>query len=49
MPPFTAYPKKLFVFLRAATLIEGYDLMVISQILQVIQRSMSLDETALER
>ena len=44
--PFTAYQKKLFVFLSVATLFEGYDFMALSQILPRLSEEFGLDHTA---
>ncbi len=44
---FSAYQRKLFVFLSVATFFEGYDFIALSQILPELQRTMALSETAI--
>jgi len=43
-PHFTAYQKRLFVFLSVATFFEGYDFFAISQLLPSIRVSYGLNE-----
>lgn len=44
LPPFTAYQKRLFVFLSVANFFEGYDFFAISQLLPSIRQSYALSE-----